>query len=202
MERDLREYFAAVGDEPGVVPGEMARVAIAEGGRLRRRRRRLAVAGVAGGVVLVMGAFAGLGVRGREAEPPVTVAAAMMPVTAPSCVERPAGSDATDAVVFLVGSRTAGQFAAIEAALGADARVAAVSFEGREQAYERFRALWAREPDLVAAVSAGQFPESFRVRLVAAGQYAAFRETYAAMGGVETISGRRCPAGAPVGGVL
>lgn len=204
MVRYLQEHFEqSVGDDPGVPPREMARTAIVEGARLRRRRnRRTAAVGVAAAVVVVTGVVTGLNLSsgGRPADPPVTVAAAMMPVTAPACtlVQR----DATDAVVFLDRDLTVRQRAALETALSTDPRVAVLVFEGRGQAYERFQALWAHNPDLVKAVSADQFPESFRLRLVAAAQYTAVRSAYATMAGVEMITGRRCPSDAPVGGVL
>lgn len=199
MEVNLTEQFElAVGGDPGVVPGELARAAIAEGTRLRRRRNRLAAAGVAAGLVLVIGAPVAL--RSHRAEPPVTVAAAMMPVAAPSCT-RPVERDATDVVVFLRASATESQRSALQAALDRDPRVGTLIFESRAQAYERFRARWAREPDLVAAVTTAQFPEAYRLRLVRASQYAAVRSRYAVMGGVEQIIGRVCPTDAPVGGI-
>jgi hypothetical protein len=199
VERDLREHFEwAVGDDPGVAPGEMARAAIVEGGRLRRRRHQWTAAGL----VVVVGAVAGLALGGRAADPPTPVAAAMMPVAAPSCTERPVERDATDVAIFLDRAHTGRQLAVVRTALEADPRVDVLNFESPAQAYERFRALWAQDPDLVAAVGAGQFPASFRLRLVAAAQYTAVRSDYAAMDGVDQIVGRRCPKDAPVGGVL
>jgi RNA polymerase sigma factor (sigma-70 family) len=59
--------------------------------------------------------------------------------------------------------------------------VGTVQFESREQAYLRFRALWSKDPDLVAAVGLKQLPESFRLRLADASQYTALRAQYAAM---------------------
>ncbi|WP_328475532.1 permease-like cell division protein FtsX [Actinoplanes sp. NBC_00393] len=197
MQRDLREHFElAVSDDPGVPPGEMARAAISDGGRMRRRRHQLAAAGM----VAVVGAVAGLGLAtaDRASEPPVTIAAAMAPVSAPSCTERPVESDATDVMIFL----DSGHRQVLQNALEADARVDALSFESREQAYEKFRSRWAHEPDLIAAVSADRFPEAFRLRLVSPAQYTAFRADFATADGVEQIIGRRCTPDAPVGGVL
>jgi hypothetical protein len=204
VERDLREHFdRAVGDDPGFAPGELALAAISEGGRLRRRRHRLVTAGVAAGVVAVIGAGTGLDLAmgSREPEQPVTVAAAMMPVVAASCTEHPVEHDATDVLVFLDRELTDRQRTALETALSADPRVATAMFDSRAQAYQRFQALWQDEPDLLAAVSVDKFPESFRLRLAAASQYAAFRSQYAAMAGVDEVIGRRCPTDAPVGGV-
>jgi hypothetical protein len=197
VQRDLREHFElAVSDDPGVPPGEMARAAITDGGRMRRRRNQLAAAGM----VAVVGAVTGLGLAtaGGTPEPPVTVAAAMAPVSAPSCTQRPVESDATDVMIFL----DSAQREVLQNALEADPRVDALSFESREQAYEKFRSRWAHEPDLIAAVSAGQFPEAFRLRLVSAAQYTALRADYATAAGVEQIIGRKCSPDAPVGGTL
>ena len=205
MERYLREHFErAVGDDPGVTPGEVARAAIIEGGRLRRRRNHLTAAGVAAGVVVVIGAVAGLNLpleAPNSADPPVTVAAAMMPVVAASCTAHPVERDATDVVIFLGKELTDRHRVVLEAALRADPLVDALIFESRELAYDRFRTRWAQKPDLVAAVTADQFPESFRLRLAAASDYTAVRSRYATMDGVEKIIGRRCPKDAPVGGI-
>ncbi|MFR9778442.1 permease-like cell division protein FtsX [Micromonospora sp. MS34] len=204
VERHLREHFErAVDDDPGVAPDDMAHAAIIEGVRLRRRRNQLTAAAVAAGMVVVIGAVAGLNLpSGRSAaDQPVTVAAAMMPVVAPSCTPRPVERDATDVVIFLGAEITDRQRAALETALSADPQVQNLIFESRGQAYERFRTRWAHNPDLVAAVTADQFPESFRLRLVAASQYTAVRSRYATMDGVEEVIGRRCPKDAPVGGL-
>jgi hypothetical protein len=206
VDASLREHFdRAVAGDPGIDPGEMAHAAIAEGGRIRRRRKRMVVASAAAGLVTVFGVVAGLNLltgAPRSEDPPVTIAAAMMPVAAPSCSAKPVDRDATDVLIFLVADATDRQRTALESALGDDARVGSLLFENREQAYQRFRARWARNPDLVAAVGANQFPESFRLRLVNASQYTALRGQYAAMAGVEQIIGRTCPASAPVGGTL
>lgn len=202
--RNLREQFErAVDGDPGAAPGDLARAAIMAGSRLRRRRNRLTVAGAAAGVVVLIGAVTGLNLAsGRPAaDQPVTVAAAMMPVVAPACTPHPVERDATDVVVFLGHAATDRQRAALGAALSADPGVQDLIFESRAQAYDRFRTRWAHQPDLVAAVEAGQFPESYRLRLVAASQYTAVRSRYATMDGVEQIIGRRCPKDAPVGGI-
>jgi hypothetical protein len=202
MAEHLRDHFErAVGDDPGVPAAEVARAAMAEGGRLRRRRR-LVTAGVAAGLVAVAGGVVGLHQSSDPAPPPMTIAAAMMPATAPSCSPEPVERDATDAVVFLDNDATGSQAAAVGTALQADPRVKAMIHESREEAYERFRMLWADSPDFVAAVTPQQLPEGFRLKLNAPSQYQALRAQYAAMGGVAQIIGRRCSGDAPVGGVL
>lgn len=206
MERQLREHFErSVGEDPGVAPDEMARAAIFDGVRLRRRRSRLAAAGMAAGVVIAIGTAAGLNLEvgsPTPAGPPVSVAAAMAPVAAPSCQRQAVERDATDAVIFLTAALTDQQRAALRTALSDDPRVAALIFESREQAYQKFRTRWAQNPDLLAAVTADQFPESFRLRLATASQYTAVRSRYARMEGVEQVIGRSCAKNAPVGGSL
>ncbi|MFF0372966.1 permease-like cell division protein FtsX [Actinoplanes missouriensis] len=204
MTPTLRDHFdRAVGDDPGAALGDLARTAILDGGRLRRRRQ-LVTAGVAAGLVAILGAGAGAAVSLRDdtARPPITLAAAMMPRTAPACVPHPVDTDATDAAVFLTDELTGGRASAVETALRADPRVAAVEFESRAEAYRKFTALWADSPDFVAAVDPAQIPESFRLRLVEPGQYTALQADYSAMPGVQLVSGRRCTADAPVGGLL
>lgn len=205
MEPDLREQFdLAVSDDPGADPGAMAYAAIQEGGRIRRRRRQLTAAGVAAGVVMVLGAVAGVNLltgAPKPVAPPPAVEAAMMPVAAASCSAEPVSSDATDVAIFLRMDSTAGQRAALGRALDGDARAGTVRFQSRDAAYQRFRALWADSPDFVASVGPAQFPESFRVRLANPAQYTAFQSVYAAKDGVDMIVGRRCPASAPVGGL-
>jgi cell division transport system permease protein len=207
---DLRDHFdRAVSDDPGAALEDMADAAIAEGGRLRRRRNQRAAIGVAAavaaGVVVVIGTVAGLNLSPnapKSAVPPVTLAAAMMPVTAPSCRHDPVDADATDVVIFLAAEVTDVQRSALDTALRDDPRVDAMMFENREEAYQRFRTRFAQYPDFLAAVSAAQLPESFRMRLGAAEQYTEFRLQYATMDGVGQISGRRCTKDAPVGGIL
>ena len=196
---DLREHFErAVDDDPGADPGVMAHAAIVRGGQVRRRRRQ--VAGAAGGVLAVLGVVAGLNLP-SQAEPAVTVAAAMRPPAAPSCSVDPVERDATDVAIFLKSDTSGPQQAALASALGEDARVGTVVFESRSAAYEKFRRLWADSPDFVDAVSPKDLPESFRVRLVDAAQFTAFHSDYAAMDGVQDIVGRICLVGAAVGGV-
>ena len=205
MDANLREQFdRAVRDDPGADAGEMALTAIVEGGRVRRRRRQLAAAGVAAGLVGVLGI--GVVVNQQSAPtspvaPPVTVAAAMMPVAAPSCSVKPVESDATDVAIFLAFDSTAEQRSVLASKLEHDSRVRDVRFEDRAQAYQRFQNLWVNDPDFVASVSPANLPELFRVRLVDPRQYTAFRADYAATDGVDQIAGRICPAAAPVGGV-
>ena len=205
MVDELREHFdRAVGADPGADPGEMARLAIADGGRIRRRRRWTAAAGVAAVVLTVLGVVAGTHHRPRAtetAEPPMTVAAAMMPVAARFCSVEPVPSGATDAVLFLDEAVTDRQRSALLAALRDDPRVATIRYESRAEAFARFRARYADSPDFVASVRVDQLPESFRLRLTDPSAYVDLRAGYEARAGVTAVLGRICPASAPVGGV-
>ncbi|WP_030441849.1 permease-like cell division protein FtsX [Actinoplanes subtropicus] len=191
MERHLRDHFdRAVDDDPGVAPGYLARAAIVEGVRLRRRRNQR----VATGLVLVIGVVAGLSLLPGH---PATD----RPAVASSCTVRPVEQDATDVAIFLKTGISDPQRVAILAGLSADPRVRSLVIAGHGTAYERFQQLWADDPHVVDLVTADHIAESFRVRLVAPAQYTAFRARYATMAGVDGVVGHRCPASAPVGGL-
>jgi len=217
VDANLREHFdRAVSDDPGADLGEMVQAAIAHGVRIRRRRRQLTVAGVAAGVVMVLGVVAGVNHRSpvtRPANPaavspaaasPAPVVPAMTLVAAVGCSDKPVAKEATDVVVFpgdADGHATDQMVSRLRSDLKDDPRVAALSFETHEQAYQRFRKLWPNNPDFVASVSPNDLPEFFRLRLADASQYTAFRTQYAARADVMLIEGRICPASAPVGGI-
>ncbi|MET3429676.1 MYXO-CTERM domain-containing protein [Actinoplanes tereljensis] len=206
MDANLREQFdRAVDDDPGADPGEMALAAIVAGGRIRRRRREVAAATVAAAMVLVAGAVTAVTLRPGEAgpaSPPAAIAPAMMMlVAAPSCAPKTVEKNATDVVIFLGPAVTGPREAELRSRLADDPRVDAVNFEGREQAYERFRKLWSDSPDFVASVNPTDLAETFRVRMVDRSRYASFRAEYATVDGIEWIEGRVCTADAPVGGV-
>jgi cell division transport system permease protein len=206
VDGNLREHFdRAVDDDPGADPGEMALVAIAQGGRIRRRRRELAAATVAATLVLVAGVATAVTMRpggAAPANPPAAIVPAMMMlVAAPSCAPKPVEKNATDVVLFLDQGVTGARQAELRSRLDDDPRVDAVLFEGREQAYQRFRKLWSDSPDFVAAVSPKDLPETFRVRMADRSRFASFRAEYAALDGIGWIDGRVCTADAPVGGV-
>jgi hypothetical protein len=208
---NLREHFdRAVSGDPGADLGEMAHAAIAQGGRVRLRRKQMAVAGVAAGVAMVLAVVAGVNHRSPVTGPanpaalaPAAVGPAMMLVAAAGCSPEEVMSDATDAVVRpgdADGHVTGEQLSALRSVLEHDARVRTVVFESHEQAYQRFRELWAEYPDFIASVGPDSLSESFGVRLADPSQYSAFRADYEAMDTVTGVYGRICPVTAPVGG--
>ncbi|MDT4995687.1 MAG: cell division transport system permease protein [Actinoplanes sp.] len=207
MDTNLREYFdRAVSGDPGADLGEMAHAAIAQGGRVRRRRKQMAVAGVAAGVVMVLGAVAGVNHRSPVTGPanPAVVAPEMMLVAALDCSAKPVQNDATDVVIFpgdADGHVTDQMVSQLRSDLTADPRVATLFFETHEQIYQRFQKQWPNNPDFVASVSPNDLPEFFRLRLVDATKYTAFRTQYAARDDVMLIEGRICRESAPVGGL-
>jgi cell division transport system permease protein len=206
VDQHLRDQFdRAVGDDPGARLDEMATAAITAGTRLRQRRHYWVPAGVAAGVVVVIGVVAGLTLppnTPKPEEPPMTVAAALMPRTAPTCVERAVETDITDAVIFLTPEVTEVQRSALDAAISLEPNVESRSYESREDAYRRFAHNRKDNPDLIKPLSPARFPDSFRLRFRGTEQYSALRARYATMAGVQDIIGRKCAAGAPTGGLL
>src|SRR5688572_11267297 len=67
--------------------------------------------------------------------------------------------------IFLDATITPAQRDSLRAALSEDELVAEVTYESKEEAYEKFRKLYEDTPDLINAVKADQLPESFRVKL-------------------------------------
>ncbi|WP_305789677.1 permease-like cell division protein FtsX [Symbioplanes lichenis] len=206
--RDQFEY--ALSADPGADAGRLADVAIAEGGRVRRRRHRIAVAGVAAAIVAAGGVTAGVlhqprpteALRTLEADAPALDNRAMLLVGASSdCENAPPGADATDPALFLTAAATDGQKSALAAALRADPRVTGSFFMSRDQAYDRFRKLWSDSPDFVKSVTPQSLPEVFYLRLKDATQYETFKLDYAAQPGIQDIIGSVCPASAPIGGI-
>jgi hypothetical protein len=209
VESGLRQQFdLAVSADPGADPGAMARLAMAQGGRIRRRRR-LAVAGSAAVLVMIAGTVGAISATGTAAPPaakpsaakPPAMVAVGMRLPAPDCSAEPVVVGATDAVIYL-DNPTDQQQSAIGQALNGDERVASVIFESREQAYARFVALWKDSPDFVASITPDSVPASYRLRLHDRAQFGDFSREYAKEPGVGQIIGRVCPADAPVGGVL
>jgi cell division transport system permease protein len=73
--------------------------------------------------------------------------------------------DKIEVSIFLDTNIEATQRDSLQAALKSDPLVAEVVYETKEEAYEKFKVMYADTPALVEAVKPGQLPESFRVKL-------------------------------------
>jgi hypothetical protein len=199
MNPNLREQFdRAVSDDPGLDVAGLAHAAIAAGGRVRRRRRTMAVTGVAAGVLaaaLIAGGLSLRSVATRPATQALATQAADLSMRAMT-IEAAAGCQVPKAEgsLFPVLDVTEQQRTAIRAALEADSRVTDLSYESQQQAYEKFVALWKDSPDFVASVTPEQLPESFRFHLTDDSLGPAVVADYQRMAGVQDIVGFDCPA--------
>jgi hypothetical protein len=195
MDEGVRLLFErALDGEPAASGGDMAREARAAGRRLRRRRG-LAVGAAAGVGAAVVGAIAVTAAPQPAGDTtlPAPSRVAMM-VADPRCAV-PATREATDAVVLLRMDITDRQRHDLDARLRSDPRVRGVKFESQEQAYARFKQIYADAPDLLRAVRVDQLPELFRVSLVEPSAYEGFFAQLTNTGGVEEVAGFRCPDG-------
>jgi cell division transport system permease protein len=89
--------------------------------------------------------------------------------------------------IFLAPDITDEQRAALDQALAADPLVSDYYFESQEDAYEKFRDLFADQPELVEAVGPESLPESFRVHLHDPEQYQEISDRYATTEGISEI---------------
>jgi hypothetical protein len=182
VDQNLRELFdRALDDEPVPPPGELARVAMADGARMRRRRRL-----IGGGATVASLAVAAVAAV-HLATPPVAVPG----IASPSC--GPAGDRGTGVSVFLDQDVTEAERSAVRDALTRDERVSDVRYEGQDAAFERFEVLWRDvAPDFVASTDPESFPESFRVSLTEPVRYSAFQAEFGGLDGVADITGTAC----------
>jgi cell division transport system permease protein len=95
--------------------------------------------------------------------------------------------DKIEVSIFLTGEVTEGQRANIDSQLKEDPLVKSFYFESKDQAYEKFKRLFADAPDLVSAVKPDGLPESFRVQLKDPEKFQEISTRYAASEGVEEI---------------
>jgi cell division transport system permease protein len=75
----------------------------------------------------------------------------------------------------------------LSAAIGSDDLVQSVTFETKDQAYQRFIQLYRNAPDLIAQTRADSLPESYRVKLKDPNTFQEFKDKYASYAGVDTI---------------
>lgn len=193
MQQNLQGLFErALDGEPVPPPGDAVGQAMAHGRRIRRRRRLVVGGSAATAVVAVVVA---LNVAlAPTAAPPSTVspAAALMAPPAAGCTW-PVQDNATEVSIFLRDDVTLAQTAALRDTLWTDPAVREVRFESREQAYERFKRLWADSPDFVASVGVDSLPQSFRVRVADPRAYRQFAARVAGRTGVQDVVGQACP---------
>ncbi|MEV4642389.1 permease-like cell division protein FtsX [Actinoplanes sp. NPDC049548] len=192
MEQNLRALFErALDDEPVPPPGDPARTAMAQGRRIRRRRGLLA-GGAAAAAVVAAAVAVNVSVAPAAPLPPTSAAQAMMAPADPRCTS-PARDRASDVSVFLARDITASQRSGLLTALQADPLVRDLRFESREEAFARFKRLWADSPDFVAALSPDSVPESFRMALAEPSEYPAFAARFRDRAGVADLVGSVCP---------
>src|SRR5262245_11219920 len=82
---------------------------------------------------------------------------------------------------------TPDQKAAIQSQLDGDNLVQRFEFETKEQAYNRFKEIYAAAPELIEQTKPESLPESYRVKLKDPNQFETFKAKYANMPGVDTI---------------
>jgi cell division transport system permease protein len=95
--------------------------------------------------------------------------------------------DKIEVSIFLTGEVTDAQRASLDSQLKGDPLVKSFYYESKEQAYEKFKRLFADAPDLVSAVKPDGLPESFRVQLKNPEKFQAVSDKYAGSQGVEEI---------------
>ena len=192
MEQNLRGLFErALDDEPVPPPGDPARMAMAQGRRIRRRRGLLA-AGATAAAVVAAAVAVNASVTPAAPPPRISAAQAMMAPPDPGCTW-PAQDHASDVSIFLARDITASQRSDLRAALQADPLVRDLRFESRDEAFTRFKRLWADSPDFVASVPADSVPESFRMTLAEPSGYPAFAAQFRNRAGVADLVGSACP---------
>jgi cell division transport system permease protein len=195
MDQDLRGLFeSALEDEPVPPPGDLAREAMAEGSRLRRRRGLLAAAGTAAGVVLIL--VATLHLAGPAPQRGTPMAAAETPAPVGDVCTMPVNGESVVASVHLREDITDRQRADVQAALRADPLVRVVTIENPDQAITKFRLLWQDAP---GSSSFGPSPMAgaFLAQLVDPSQYPAFAVRFRGAPGVERVVRSLCPQATP-----
>ncbi|GIE95834.1 permease-like cell division protein FtsX [Paractinoplanes rishiriensis] len=93
--------------------------------------------------------------------------------------------------IFLRTDVTEAQRQAIDQAIDGNTLVANKTYETREEAFRRFKELWADSPDFVNSVGPNSLPESFRVKLKDPEQYKTFADQMQGMPGIQDIIDQR-----------
>jgi cell division transport system permease protein len=90
-------------------------------------------------------------------------------------------------IFFKVQETTEEQKTAVEASLSGDPLVQDYDLETKEEAYERFKEIYAAAPELVAQTRPESLPESYRVKLKNPDGFEEFKSKYVGMEGIDTI---------------
>jgi cell division protein FtsX len=178
METELKHTLERVSET--LTPTSTQPQEMATRGRQRRRiRRGVQAAGLASIIATLV---VGFGLMS-------------LPTSGVTVAEQPPGDQVEDAdvAIFLCdGSEcpmiTAAQQAELAAQLGSDPDVARVTFESKQQAWERFRDTHADRPDLIADVDPDALPASFRLILAPDATPEGIRQRYADAPGVHQVS--------------
>ncbi len=93
-----------------------------------------------------------------------------------------------DVSLFLKDDISESERSSLESKLRVDPRIAAVTYESKEAAYQRFTELFSDQQALVSGISADSLPASFRVQLKEPGQFDAVAATYSSVSGVDKVS--------------
>jgi hypothetical protein len=92
----------------------------------------------------------------------------------PTVPTMPVGEFNGFVTVFLTEDVTEAQRAAVSAAIAESPAVDEVTFETREEAFERFKVMFKDQPDMLEDVQAEDLPEAFKARLHGLDRYGAF----------------------------
>jgi cell division transport system permease protein len=93
--------------------------------------------------------------------------------------------------IFLREDVTDAQRTAISQAIDSNPLKDTVTYESRDQAFEKFKVLWRDSPDFINSVGPDSLPESFRVKLKDPEQYAVFAEQMKGQQGIQDIVDQR-----------
>jgi len=96
-----------------------------------------------------------------------------------------------EVAVFLTSDISADERTQLQSDLQAMPEVSRVIYESKAQAYERFKRLFANQPDIVNNTSADALPESFRVKLKDPHQFGVIRDRLTGRPGVYQIRDER-----------
>jgi len=93
-----------------------------------------------------------------------------------------------EVTVFLETTVTPEQKDAIQSKLESDSEIKSVTYESKQEAYERFKELFAESPDLVENTKPESLPESFRLKLEDPSQADNIDAKYKNVAGVDIVS--------------